>query len=129
MANFYRALIHPDYDGVISTFHQPDSSDLRWSYANIDTEGAVTQVAEKKYIGPLATTGIYCWKRGADFVADAEAMIAANIRVNKEFYVCPVYNIGIAAARKFRTLNCKKMWGLGVPADYEHFLTYFKQSS
>jgi HAD superfamily hydrolase (TIGR01509 family) len=123
--NFYRTLIHPDYDGVISTFHQPDSTDLRWSYTNVNEDGAVMQVAEKKHIGPLATTGIYGWKQGADFVADAEAMIAADIRVNKEFYVCPVYNTGITAGRQFRTLNCKKMWGLGVPADYEHFLAHF----
>jgi HAD superfamily hydrolase (TIGR01509 family) len=124
--NFYRCLTHPDYDGVISTFYQPDPSDLRWSYANIDDEGTVTRVAEKQYIGDLATTGIYGWKRGADFVSDAEAMIRENIRVNKEFYVCPVYNSGIAVGRQFRTLNCKKMWGLGVPADYEHFLKHFK---
>ena len=124
--NFYRALIHPDYDGVISTFHQPDSTDLRWSYANVNEDGSVTQVAEKQYIGPLATTGIYGWKRGADFVADAESMISANIRVNKEFYVCPVYNTGVAVGRKFRTFNCKKMWGLGVPTDYENFLSHFK---
>lgn len=126
VSNFYQALIHPDYDGVISTFHQPDSSDLRWSYANTNSDGTVAEVAEKKYIGPLATTGVYGWKRGSEFVTDAEAMIAANIRVNKEFYVCPVYNIGIAVGRKFRTLNCKKMWGLGVPTDYEHFLSHFK---
>lgn len=129
VANFYRALIHPEYDGVISTFHQPDPTDLRWSYANIHTEGAVTKVAEKQYIGPLATTGIYGWKRGADFVTDARAMIAANVRVNNEFYVCPVYNTGIHAGRMFRTLNCKKMWGLGVPADYEHFLRHFKPAA
>lgn len=129
VANFYRALVHPDYDGVISTFHQPDSSDLRWSYANINADGEVMQVAEKNYIGPLATTGVYGWKHGADFVADAEAMIAANIRVNNEFYVCPIYNTGISTGRKFRTLNCKKMWGLGVPTDYENFLSHFKPSA
>jgi hypothetical protein len=125
VANFYRCLTHPDWDGVISTFHQPDSSDIRWSYARLNTEGEVTEVAEKKYISENATTGIYGWKHGSDFVADAEAMIAANIRVNKEFYVCPVYNTGVERGRKFRTLHCTKMWGLGVPADYEHFLTHY----
>jgi dTDP-glucose pyrophosphorylase len=125
VANFYRCLTHPDWDGVISTFHQPDPSDVRWSYARINTEGEVTEVAEKKYISENATTGIYGWKHGSEFVADAETMIAANIRVNKEFYVCPVYNTGVERGRKFRTLHCTKMWGLGVPADYEHFLTNF----
>jgi HAD superfamily hydrolase (TIGR01509 family) len=122
VANFYRCLTHPDWDGIISTFHQPDPSDIRWSYARLNGEGEVTAVAEKQYISAHATTGIYGWKRGSEFVADAEAMIVANIRVNKEFYVCPVYNTGIDRGRKFRTLHCTKMWGLGVPADYEHFL-------
>lgn len=119
---FFDCLAHPDWDGVISTFQQLDSNDLRWSYANIDKEGCVRQVAEKKYIGPLATTGIYGWKRGSDYVKHAKQMIEDNIRVNNEFYVCPVYNIGIEKGYKFRTLNCTKMWGLGVPSDYEFFL-------
>lgn len=123
--NFYRALLHPDYDGVISTFEQPNSSDLRWSYAAINTDGIVTRVAEKEYISSIATTGIYGWKRGSDFVKAAESMIAENIRVNGEFYVCPAYN-QLVNSRKFRTLNCRKMWGLGVPDDYNEFITKYK---
>jgi HAD superfamily hydrolase (TIGR01509 family) len=126
--NFYRSLFHPSYDGVISTFPQSDSSDLRWSYANLNDQGYVTAVAEKKYIGPVATTGIYGWARGADFVRDAEEMIQANIRVNNEFYVCPVYNQTIARGGKIRIHNCEKMWGLGVPEDYEYFLRNFKRA-
>lgn len=120
--NFYRCLFHPDFDGVISTFEQPNPTDLRWSYANINYNGHVTQVAEKLYIGPLATTGVYGWKRGSDFVKDAELMIAKNIRVKNEFYVCPVYTMGIERGLSIRTHNCSKMWGLGVPSDYEYFL-------
>jgi HAD superfamily hydrolase (TIGR01509 family) len=120
--DFYRCLFHPDFDGVISTFEQLNPTDLRWSYANINENGHVTQVAEKMYIGPLATTGIYGWKRGSDFVKDAELMIEKNIRVKNEFYVCPVYTIGIERGLTIRTHNCSKMWGLGVPSDYEYFL-------
>lgn len=124
--NFYRCLTHPDWHGVISTFYQPDSSDLRWSYANVNPEGEVTRVEEKQYIGPLATTGIYGWSHGADFVSDANKMIAQNIRVKGEFYVCPVYNTGIERGLRIRTLNCSRMWGLGVPDDYEFFLANYK---
>jgi HAD superfamily hydrolase (TIGR01509 family) len=120
--DFYRCLFHPDLDGVISTFEQPNPTDLRWSYANINKNGRVTRVAEKTYIGPLATTGVYGWKRGSDFVKDAELMIEKNIRVKNEFYVCPVYTMGIERGLIIRTHNCSKMWGLGVPSDYEYFL-------
>jgi beta-phosphoglucomutase-like phosphatase (HAD superfamily)/dTDP-glucose pyrophosphorylase len=124
--DFYRCLFHPDFDGVISTFEQPSPLDLRWSYSQINSEGCVVRVAEKEYIGPLATTGIYGWKRGSDFVSDAESMITQNIRVNNEFYVCPVYNLGIGRKLKIRTHKCTKMWGLGVPKDYEYFLVNHK---
>lgn len=120
---FYNCLFHPDWDGVLSTFPQHDPTDLRWSYVQMSKEGEVERVEEKMFLGPLATTGVYGWKRGKDFVQDTLQMIQANIRVNNEFYVCPVYNMGIERSLKFRTLDCEKMWGLGVPTDYEHFLT------
>ena len=123
--NFYLSLLHPGFDGVISTFVQTDPNDIRWSYARLDADRCVVEVAEKKVISNLATTGIYGWKRGADFVAAADKMIAENIRVNGEFYVCPVYN-SMSANSRIRVHNCKKMWGLGVPTDYEHFLMNWK---
>jgi dTDP-glucose pyrophosphorylase len=123
---FYAALMNPTYDGIISCFWQPDENDLKWSYVSLDAEGEVaTDVREKKWIGPHATTGLYGWKRGADFVRYAEQMIAANIRTNGEFYVAPVYNEAIAAGGKIRTHICKRMYGLGVPADLEYFINNY----
>ena len=119
--NFYLALLHSSFDGVISTFIQPDLNDIRWSYARLDADKCVVEVAEKKVISKYATTGIYGWQHGADFVRAADTMIAQNIRVNGEFYVCPIYNY-MKQPSRIRILNCKKMWGLGVPTDYEHFL-------
>jgi HAD superfamily hydrolase (TIGR01509 family) len=123
--NFYRCLLNPSFDGCINTFYQPNEKDIKWSYAKIDDKGLVTEVAEKKYISNLATTGIYGWKRGSDFVKYAEKMIAENERVNNEFYVCPVYNGLIKDGGKVRTFNCKKLWGLGVPEDLENFLQLY----
>ncbi len=125
--DFYYCLSHPDWDGVISTFHQPNPEDKRWSYVNMNNQGEVTEVAEKQVISQWATTGIYGWKRGSDFVEGAEKMIHRNERVNNEFYVCPVYDQTIHSTppRRIRTLHCKKMWGLGVPDDYELFCRTF----
>jgi HAD superfamily hydrolase (TIGR01509 family) len=123
--NFYLSLLHPGFDGVISTFVQPDLNDIRWSYARLDADRCVVEVAEKKVISDLATTGIYGWSCGSDFIAAADTMIAADIRVNNEFYVCPVYN-SMPQSSRIRIHNCKKMWGLGVPTDYEHFLQSWK---
>lgn len=123
---FYRALCNNEYDGCISVFEQNNPDDVKWSYSKTDSRGIVREVAEKKYISNCATTGIYGWNRGSDYVRYAEEMIAKNIRVNNEFYVCPVYNEAIAAGGIFRNLFCKKIWGLGVPEDLEIFLKNYK---
>ena len=84
-------------------------------------------MAEKRYISSNASTGIYGFARGSDFVHFAESMIQNNIRVNNEFYVCPVYNEAIEAGKQIQVLECFKMWGLGVPKDYEIFLANWKK--
>ena len=88
--------------------------------------GFVTEVAEKKPISDLATVGIYYWRKGSDYVKYAEQMIDKNIRVNSEFYVCPVFNEAIQDNKKVRTYNIDKMWGLGTPEDLEYFLKNYK---
>lgn len=126
---FYRALTNSYYDGCISVFEQKDPNDIKWSYSRIDDMGLIREVAEKKYISRWATTGVYGWKRGADYVRYAESMISKNIRVNNEFYVCPVYNEAIADGRRIRNCLCKKIWGLGVPEDLEKFVNTYSNES
>lgn len=118
---FYKSLLNPTYKGCILTFLQPDTSDTKWSYASVNNDGLVTEVAEKKWISPFATVGLYGWAKGSDFVRYANQMIEKNIRTNGEFYVCPVYNEAIAEGQKIRVSLCKGMWGLGVPEDLEKF--------
>lgn len=67
----------------------------KWSYAKLDENGKVDQVAEKKQISDHATSGMYYWRRWSDFRSATQAMIAANDRVNNEFYVAPVYNYAL----------------------------------
>lgn len=51
-------------------------------------------------------------------------MIKKNIRVNNEFYVCPVYNEAIKDKKKITIEMVKKMHGLGTPEDLNSFLRY-----
>jgi thiamine pyrophosphate-dependent acetolactate synthase large subunit-like protein len=69
----------------------------------------VSEVAEKKVISDNATVGVYFWKHGSDYVKYAEQMIAKNIRVNNEFYVCPVFNEAITDGKKIRVKEISKM--------------------
>lgn len=110
-------------DGGIVTFK---ATHPKWSFARIDDNGFVTEVAEKNPISDNATVGFYYWKHGSDFVKYAEQMIEKNIRVNNEFYVCPVYNQAIEDCKKIRIFESGKMWGLGTPEDLKFYLENHK---
>lgn len=114
-----------DIDGGILTF---ESHHPKWSYAKIGEDGFVSEVAEKKVISSNATVGIYYWKRGSDYVKYAEQMIDQNIRVNNEFYVCPVFNQAINDGKKIRIKEVKQMWGLGTPEDLKTFLSDYRDA-
>jgi HAD superfamily hydrolase (TIGR01509 family) len=122
---FLEMCVNPGYDGCISTFYNPDSNDTKWSFAQVDKNGLVTKVAEKEYIGPNATTGLYYWQDGSKFVQYADEMIEKNERVKNEFYVCPVYNYLMRDGGKIRVSDCKKMWGLGIPEDLDYFKKHY----
>ena len=115
-----------DLDGNILTFK---STHPKWSYVKLNDSGYVTEVAEKRPISDVATVGIYYWRRGSDYVKYAEQMIRKNIRVNNEFYVCPVFNEAIDDGKRIRTFNIEKMWGLGTPEDLEYFLKNYEVNS
>ena len=106
-------------DGGIVTFK---ATHPKWSYAAVDNDGMVTEVAEKNPISDNATVGFYYWKRGEDYVESAKDMIAMQKRVNGEFYVCPVFNQAILMGKKIFAHNVEEMWGLGTPEDLEKFL-------
>jgi HAD superfamily hydrolase (TIGR01509 family) len=108
-----------DCDGGIVTFR---SAHPKWSFVKIDEKGLATEVAEKNPISDIATVGFYYWKKGSDFVKYAESMIEKEIRVNNEFYVCPVFNEAISDDKQIRIFDVDKMWGLGTPEDLKHFL-------
>jgi len=110
-------------DGGIVTFK---ATHPKWSFAKINDKGLVIEVAEKKPISDIATVGYYYWKKGSDFVKYAEEMISKDIRVNNEFYVCPVFNQAIEDNRQIRTYDIKKMWGLGTPEDLKYFIENYK---
>jgi HAD superfamily hydrolase (TIGR01509 family) len=112
-----------DADGGIVSF---TATHPKWSFAKIDENGLVTEVAEKNPISDIATVGYYWWKNGSDFVKYAEQMIEKDMRISGEFYVCPVFNEAIADGRKIRTFNVEKMWGLGTPEDLKYYLENYK---
>lgn len=121
---FMYKMVEQDLDGGIVTF---TATHPKWSFAKINEQGYVTEVAEKNPISDIATVGIYYWKHGSDYVKFAEQMIEKNIRVNNEFYVCPVFNQAIESNKRIKTFSVPAMWGLGTPEDLKYYLENYKQ--
>lgn len=107
-------------DGGIICFKATES---KWSFARVDIDtDLITEVAEKNPISDNATAGIYWFKHGSDFVTGLKQMISKNIRVNGEFYVCPVFNQLIENGKQIYNYPISSMIGLGTPEDLEKYL-------
>jgi len=122
-AEFMYRMQESEADGGIVTFK---ATHPKWSYAKVDDDGLVTEVAEKNPISNNATVGYYYWRKGSDFVKYATQMIERDIRVNNEFYVCPVFNQAIEDGKKVRIKEVEGMWGLGTPEDLKYFVENYK---
>jgi dTDP-glucose pyrophosphorylase len=103
--------------GILCFFNRA----MKWSYAALDDDGWVKQVAEKRVISDFATCGIYWFRHGRTFVSCAEEMIAKNDRVNGEFYVAPAINYAILRGMKVAPYFVNEMHGLGTPEDLKKY--------
>jgi HAD superfamily hydrolase (TIGR01509 family) len=116
---FFYKMSENNIDAGMLTFR---STHPKWSFAKLDSHGFVTQVAEKEVISNIATVGVYYWAKGSDYVKYAEQMIEKNIRINGEFYVCPVFNEAILDEKKIKTFDVTEMWGIGTPEDLKYYI-------
>lgn len=113
--------VNSDIDGIIITFKSTANNN---SYVALNEQQFVTYCAEKVVISDNATTGVYFWKNGSNFIRCAKQMILKNIKVNNEFYVCPVYNEIIQEGGKVIIYPIKEHWPIGTPEDLERYIAY-----
>lgn len=111
--------IESGVDGAIWTFK---STDNKWSFVKKDNNNFISSVSEKNPISDDATVGIYYWKNGSDFIKYSKLMIKDDLRINNEFYVCPVYNYAIKDEKIIIAKPIYEMWGLGTPEDLQAYL-------
>ncbi|MFL6229364.1 MAG: glycosyltransferase family 2 protein [Pyrinomonadaceae bacterium] len=109
----------PTVDGALSVFCAPGE---KWSFVRADESGRVVETAEKRRISEWASTGLYYFARGRDFVAAAEEMISGDERVGGEFYVAPVYNRLIGRGANVRLDPVEEVHVFGTPEDLRAFL-------
>lgn len=111
------------WDGYLEVF---SGSGANWSYARTESEDStrVVETAEKKEISHFCSTGIYYFRRSADFKESYAASGSYTTDRIKEFYVAPLYNelirkgkdIHINLIRRDEVIFC------GVPQEYTDYL-------
>ena len=118
---FVTNMIESDVDGSVVTI-EDYTKNTSWSYAKINTDGFITETAEKKVISNHALVGCFYWKYGSDFSKYTRQMIDKNIRTNNEFYIAPVYNEAIQDNKKCIIYDIDGFKPLGNPEELQDFL-------
>ncbi len=116
-----RNLENNTIDGVLGTFPDPTDSS-RFSYAKTNEEGIIIEVQEKVHISDNALTGLYHFKRCADFVELAEDIIQKGETTKGEFYIAPMYNRLIEKGHRFILDECENHAILGTPDELNNFI-------
>nr|AXL04860.1 glycosyltransferase [Aeromonas hydrophila] len=64
----------------------------KWSYVKVDSQGMVTQAAEKRPISKNAIAGMFFYKNAQLFVDAAKDMIRKDVKTNDLFFISPTLN-------------------------------------
>lgn len=107
-----------DCHGIISVANVPGD---RWSFARTDSTGRVIEVAEKTRISEHASTGLYYFSRGHEFLEVAQEMIRSGATTRGEYYVIPVYQKYIDRGWRVDISQASQMWDMGTPEAAEKF--------
>ena len=107
-----------DTMGIISVANVPGDS---WSFARTDENGRVVEVSEKIRISEFASTGLYYFSNGHQFVQVAEMIISNCEKTQKEYYVSSVYKKYIESECRIDVSLADEMWDMGTPNSLKIF--------
>ncbi len=97
-----------------------------YGWVNADSAGNVSGVSVKVPVSenPIkdhAIVSAFWFKKGADFVSNAEEMIAQNDRINNEFYADQVMKYCVKNGLKVKVFEVDKYLCWGTPLEYENY--------
>ncbi|MCZ6673476.1 MAG: NTP transferase domain-containing protein [Verrucomicrobia bacterium] len=107
-----------DCEGIISVAEMPGDN---WSFARIGKDGGVTEVAEKRRISHLASTGLYYFSNGRRFLELADEMIRNREKTRGEYYVIPIFQKYIDRGWRIDISMAREVWDMGTPQAKEDF--------
>jgi NDP-sugar pyrophosphorylase family protein len=124
--------------GIIPVFVAPNDGIPRWSYSLTEPGGTrILETREKDRSlmekGAYANIGAYYFSKARFFFEEFEKVARENKMFGeegkKEFYVAPLYQEMIESGKRVEAAVLPEVWGLGTPADLEHFLTNNKKQT
>jgi UDP-N-acetylglucosamine diphosphorylase / glucose-1-phosphate thymidylyltransferase / UDP-N-acetylgalactosamine diphosphorylase / glucosamine-1-phosphate N-acetyltransferase / galactosamine-1-phosphate N-acetyltransferase len=107
-----------DTKGIISVAEMPGDS---WSFARIDQSGGVIEVAEKVRISNFASTGLYYFSSGHDFIKAADEIVRTKGKMKGEYYIISVYKKYIEQGCRIDISRANEMWDMGTPDSLKKF--------
>jgi capsule biosynthesis phosphatase len=112
MASF--ADFPPSADGALLLFR---GSGTKWSYAEMDERGFVSQVREKVAISPFASTGTYYFRSSVQLMDLIQHTMSRKETVNGEYYIGPLYNMMAAQGQPIKGVEVDRFISFGTPED------------
>jgi len=112
--------IKASFDGWLLLF---PASGTHWSFAKLDEEGRVIEVAEKIRISQFASTGLYYFKSLSLF-RDVYSSMRNTIKEKyKEVYIAPLYNVLIEKKKIVgsKVVASEDVLPLGTPDEVARF--------
>lgn len=111
--------IEKTFGGALVSF---ESSDPRYSYAEVDSEMRVLRTAEKEAISTNALCGAYFFASGKDFKRVARQLLVDGTHGKAEFYVSLLYNYLLAENKNVFLAPMEEYRSYGTPEELKRYL-------
>lgn len=104
--------------GIVSVTHQRGE---QWSFVRLAPDGGVVEVAEKRRISDLVSTGFYHFASGRQLVELGDRFVSGGQRTRGEYFVIPVYGELVEQGARVEACYTDAMWDLGTPEGVRNF--------
>lgn len=99
-----------------------ESSEPRYSYAELDDNGLVKRTAEKEPISNHALCGAYFFASGKEFKTVAHMLLDEPVMLKPEFYVSLLYNYLLRNGSPVRLATMEMYHSYGTPDELKNYL-------
>lgn len=105
-------------ENVAGALQYFDDSNPRWSFMKVDSDGFVTETAEKRPISTNASTGLYFFRSISEYLSEFQKLKAEA----GELYIAPMYNQMIKSGGKIAAFPVNRYFCFGTPDDLNRHL-------